>query len=88
MLQSECHVLTYFNRLILSLLVNRKIMGEKGEQQQKQEDIKFQKRGYSEQGGRSGDGKSSNSEYILKAELTGLLTNEMQTTKERKSKIT
>lgn len=42
----------------------------KGGQQQKQEDRKLQKRGYSEQGGRSGDGKSSHSEYILKEELT------------------
>lgn len=30
MCQSECHDLTYFNRLTLSLLVNRKIMVEKG----------------------------------------------------------
>lgn len=73
MFQSECHDLTYFNRLILSLLVNRKIMVEKGGQRQKQEDRKFQKRGYSEQGGRSGDGKSSHSEYILKEELTALM---------------
>lgn len=39
------HDLTYFNRLILSLSVNRKIVGKKEGQEQKQEDGKLHKRG-------------------------------------------
>lgn len=51
--------------------------------------LELQKRDYSGPAGRSGDGeKSSDAEYLLKAELTGLLTDEMWGMKERKSKIT
>lgn len=40
------------------------------------------------QGGKSGDGKSSGSVSILKAELIELLTDEMWDMNKRKSKIT